>query len=546
MARRFLAARLLRDAIGKIYYPVALFSRRVVQRSLSFLRKHVLTPLQTDRLVSRLNSASRHVIPTEWEVIVVAASAKHGSLRYEPAMGKACPDIWLENAGNDRDIAFVAEAVAVSDYGTMEKNPSDFLFDQLFMMAMKLGLNWSSLGWHVGDRMEGRYPNRWIKVLLPGKSVIQSRLKSSIKPFLLRVRNEPSRPHELIWNEPDVDFRLIHDPTQRQARFGGPLIATVPYSKTQNPLYERLRSKAKQLAKTGFSGIKGVIVGDADCYCLQKRSGDGSSYGVREIVRAFLSRYPSVTFVTTSRYEHQTSYMMEQGHFLRHNVYFRDGLSDSGRNKLLYLLDDLFGDVPRPIQSPSNALRDVVARRELSRGSRIGAYEWQGTQKLKIPTRVFLGLVGRTLTRREFKLLFYRPMPPNGGPLIWFFRKLVTARIPVRQVWVELLPDEDDDWIVFETRTTANTEAKRHGDQSARSCDLRLRALARYIAGLDYMMQCKQAHQSAFGALPEAQCGFVRSMLAEGRLLVSAQLEEEGKVLRLFFGDIDAAISPYR
>jgi hypothetical protein len=142
------------------HYPVALLSRRVVQRSLNFLRKHVLMPLQADRLVSQLNGASRHVIPTEWEIIVVAASAKHGALRYEPAIGKACPDIWLESAGSDRDVALVAEVVAVSDYGTMEKNPSDFLHDQLFMMAMKLGLNWSSLGWHVGDRMEGRYPNR--------------------------------------------------------------------------------------------------------------------------------------------------------------------------------------------------------------------------------------------------------------------------------------------------------------------------------------------------------------------------------------------------
>lgn len=477
---------------------------------------------------------------------MVAAGAKHGLLRYEPAMGKACPDIWLENAGNDRDIALVAEVVAVSDYGTMEKNPSDFLYDQLFMMAMKLGLNWSSLGWHVGDRMEGRYPNRWIKVLLPGKSVIQSRLQTSIKPFLLRVRDEPSRPHELVWNEPEVDFRLIHDPTQRQAGFGGPLVATVPYSKTQNPLYERLRSKAKQLAKTGFSGITGVIVGDADCHCLQNRSGDGRSFGVREIVRTFLSKYPSVSFVTTSRYEHQTSFMMERGHFLRHDVYFQDGLSDSGRNKLLYLLDDLFGDVPRPIQSPNNALRNVVTRQELSRGSKIGAYEWKGSQRLKIPTRVFLGLVGRTLTRREFNLLFYQAMPPNGGPLIWFFRKLVTAKIPVRQVSVELLPEEDNDWIVFETGTTAKADGKRHREYAANSCDLRIRDFIRYIAGLDYLMQSKHPHQSAFGPLPDAQCDFVRDMLAQGRLLVSAQLEAEGQVLRLFFGDVDAAMSPYR
>ena len=70
--------------------------------------------------------------------------------------------------------------------------------------------------------------------------------------------------------------------------------------------------------------------------------------------------------------------MLEQGQFLRHAVYFQDGLSDLARRNLLYLVDDAFGDVPRPVSSPNNALRDVIARRELSRGFGLGAVWMDG------------------------------------------------------------------------------------------------------------------------------------------------------------------------
>jgi hypothetical protein len=497
----------------------------------------IVSPTQARRLVSQLNSASRHVIPTEWEIITVAAFAKCGKLRYEPQFGSASPDIWLQSSSSGEAMTFIAEVVAISDHGTMEKNPSDFLYEQVMMMAFKLGLNWASVGMRFGDRMEGRFPDRWVKVLLPSKPVIDRFVRTSIKPFLLRVKQEPSKPHELIWKEPDVDFRLIHDPTQQRRGCGGPLVATVPYSVKRNPLYAALSAKAKQLDRAAYTGIKGIIVGDADCYCLQRTSGsDGSSYDARAIVREFLLKHPSVTFATTSRYEH---------HAFRHHVTYQNELLEPQRSRLLYLLDDAFGHVPKPIQSPNNAQRDVINRRELSRGSKIGAYQWQGTKRLKIPTRVFLALVAGTLSKREFNMLFYRTMPPSGGPLIWFFRKLVTAKIPLRKVSVEILADEDNDWIVFETGVERGEVASVRA-LSDDFCDLESRNLIRYFAGLDYMMQSETLHHSAFATIPEEKGEFIRAMLTQGRLLAAAQLEAEGQVVRLFFGNVDAAISPYR
>ena len=163
-----------------------------------------------------------------------------------------------------------------------------------------------------------------------------------------------------------------------------------------------------------------------------------------------------------------------------------------------------------------------------------------------MPVRVFLGLVAGSLTKREFDLLFYRTMPANGGPLIAFFRKLLTSKMPLQNVSVEALPDQDNDWIVFETRTAFNADEHRQSEHPVRSCQLLSRDLIRYFAGLDYMMLSKRPNHSEFGAIPDSERTFIRTMLAQGRLLASAHLEAGGQVIRLFFGDIDAAISRYR
>ena len=62
---------------------MAIFVRRAVQRAFAHLKRHVLTSEQADYLVRRLNSGIDEALHTEWEVIVIAAFAKQGSVVYE-------------------------------------------------------------------------------------------------------------------------------------------------------------------------------------------------------------------------------------------------------------------------------------------------------------------------------------------------------------------------------------------------------------------------------------------------------------------------------
>jgi hypothetical protein len=444
----------------------------------------------------------------------------------------------------DSDPRFVAEITAISDHGIDEANPSDFLYEEILMMAVKFEIDFSVLGWHVGHTMEGIYPDRRIKVLLPSKRKIQRLLETSIRPFLIRVKAELSASHELVWRWPGVDFRLFHNPMQRQSCFGGPCLPTVAYSKMRNPLYSALDKKAASLSKTRYLGTRGIMVGDGGCYTLQPSSGGAGSYSTRDIIEAFLTNHASVKFVTTSSYEYRSGYS-DRGHHLRHTVFFQRGLSDSFKHRLHLLLDDAFGEIPKPIASPDNALRDVLRRTELSRSSGLGAYEWSPPRKLRIPVRVFLGLVGRSLTEREFRLLFYQAIPPPGGPLVAFFRAVLTFRLPIVAVLLEACPDADNDWITFETRTDGSNRGSPQGTDASHVCELDVLALVRYFAGLDSGMVCGRPHCSTMDALPNAQIQLVRDMLSNGCLLTSAKLLANRRILRLGFGDRDVAVSRY-
>jgi hypothetical protein len=522
---------------------LALFARRTIKRALDLLRQNTLTSSQLNKIVGQLNSCSRHVIPTEWEVILLAAFAKHAQLKHEDPVGAGFPDLFVMDAGEDNDVTFVADITAASDFGVDEANPTDHLYEEIITHAIATGLRSSALGWHIGYRMEGSFPDRRVKVLLPNKSELHARLQNSVLPFLRQAKAQPGSPRELVWAERDIDFRLSYDPARRHSDFSGPIIPTVPYSKTRNTIYRSLKRKADKLAKTKFRGARGILVGDGDCYALQRLSGGGgNSYHAGQIIAHFLEKHPSITFVTTSGYEYKAE-SWNRVHALNHKVYFKPTISVETQERLHAFLDDVFGEIPPPVASPNNALRDVINRRELSRGMALGAYHWRGHQQLKIPARVFLGLIGDTLSEREFKILFYRTIPPNGGPLLAFFTHVLIGGTCLRSVSVEATPDKDNDWVVFDC--SPGTSAVLDDMASPATCTISTIELVRFFAGMDYAMHSRRPNQSSLHELPELVRRTVKAMLQKGQLLESMRLAPDLQTIQLFFGQKDAAISRY-
>jgi hypothetical protein len=52
-------------------------------------------------------------------------------------------DIYVRNAGENKDITFVADIGIVSDYGIEERNPYNFLYEEILESALKLGIDFS-------------------------------------------------------------------------------------------------------------------------------------------------------------------------------------------------------------------------------------------------------------------------------------------------------------------------------------------------------------------------------------------------------------------
>jgi len=523
---------------------MALFARRVVQRELDFLRVKVLRPEQIKSLLNRLNSRDRQVIGTEWEIVITGAFARHSNIQYELPIGARCPDLVVNFQDKHAEPKFIAEIVTVSDLGTHKNNPVDYLYEKIWELALKIGVDFSQFDFQVGHILEGRTPNQRVKLLLPAKKQIDGFLLDQIKPFLRRVKNAPEKRHELP-GKPGVDCRLVYDP----ARVGRPIkshiLHTAPYSLTNNPLYKGLREKAKILRQAEYAGVMGVIAVDGDCYSLQSRYGGGSSHPTSTIVGKFLNKYPAITFVTTSHYECETGLIARNRHRLYHTIYFQRGVLPDIRELLERLLRSALQEIPLPISSPHNALRDVASRTERSRRCALGAYEWTPGRKLSIPVRVFLGLLGGHLTEREFKILFSNTTLPKGGPLIQFFIGALASNALIQGVRIERITDQDDDWITFSTEPQTTPPGALGSGASHLACEVPMSLVVPFFAGLDYSMTLGQANHSTIAAVPEPIRTFVAKMLSEGRLLQSANLLENGKTLHLVFGQCDAPVSLY-
>lgn len=138
-------------------------------------------------------------------------------------------------------------------------------------------------------------------------------------------------------------------------------------------------------------------------------------------------------------------------------------------------------------------------------------------------------------------MLFDQTMPPNGGPIVHFFRHLWLSGIPIISVRVDRLPDEDDDLITF----TSLIAAERQTASTANACEIPTSIVIQYIAGLDFDMREGRPNHSTLASISPVDQALLRRMQNEGRMLVAAELIQSGALLRLSFGERDVAVSEY-
>ena len=516
---------------------MAIFRRRIVQRELNLLRPKVIRPEQGQDLVGRLNSSRPQALAAEWEVVLLGSVSRLASVQYERQFDSERLDIF---ARNHKGFEFVGDIVAISDTENEKRNPAEFFFQEVMRLASRAGLTRWGLDIRIADCTVGKYPDKQTKLLLPPKGEIPQFLTRELMPFLRIARSQPSNSHVFHFKQPGIDFVITYDPKLAGSITGGHALPGAPLSLKRNPLFAALDAKATKLRRSSYAGVKGIIVVDGGCQALSSQGGDGSQWSRDSIVETFLRGHPAIDFVTTTTFMTTSGWSKTEYRF-SNKIYWKRPFDEKLIDWLYPLLNETFKRLPTPVESPSNAWRNVRSRRQISRGCRLGIYRWTPTQELAISSRTFVALISGTLTDRDFRILFDRTNPLQGRALLLFFGGLAQFPSMLRSVRVEYCMDEDDDLIVFTARSNAEVQVA----STLNTYELPLAVLVRYIVGLDHEMLGGHPNRSTLATIPsDVQQGFCR-MVDEGRMLVAAQLTENGETVRLSFGDYDAATSDY-
>jgi hypothetical protein len=522
---------------------MAIFRRRVIQRELDFLRPSVLRSEREKDVLRKLNSHNRQALAMEWEVVILGSLARLAKINHEKLVGSVRPDLLVSYQGEVGQLDFVADIVTISDTESEKQNPADFFFDEFGRVARKLGLI-GGFDIRIADRQVGKYPDAKTKLLLPAKGKIPVFVEKELKPFFQKIKKLPWLPDIFEYDKLDVKIRVTYDPKKRGGITGGHASSAVPFSLKRNPLSAALVSKAAQLKSSRYNGLLGILVTDGGCHALRSEAFGLRVFSRDNLVKQFLETHRQISFVTTSHHETHGGYSKTEEK-LFHKIFWQGGLPTEVTDNLCHLFNKAFKALPNIATAPQNAWLDIRAKKEISRGCALGAYNWTPSNKLTLSTRTLIGLLAGSITERQFKILFYRTLPADGGPLIHFFRHLIESHLCLARVSIDCHDEEDDDSISFEVGRSPLYDVVQKSSVGKDHCDVPLKIIAQYFAGLDYSLSSGTANYSYIGSIPDEVRTFLKTMTSEGRMLVDAYLINDSRDIRFVFGQRDAAIAEY-
>lgn len=425
---------------------MSIFSRRDVQKALNSLAD-VLTETDLLRFADSLNQNTAKRISTEWETVIMAALSAEGTLRHEqPFGGTSRPDIFFAKAG----IEFVADIRTVSDANIEDENPVEFFRAEILRVARRLKLSGAGLFLEVGRKEIGPYGDRKQKLLLPSKGNIPDFIRNRISPFLKEIAANAKVNRQWTCEEEGMCFTLRY--TANQPFSGGSWISyDVPYSADHNPLFKALKAKADQLRKSGYSGLRGIIVCDGSCAALAERSSVGGAFGCKEIIKEFFAQHrKTVSFILVlSVVERNQVLSRTLAISIQPKLFWNPQHDPSPGPTVDSIFKRMLRLIPQPARTPANALH-LLARKNPGVGdSFYGGFSMKGLDEIKISTRTLIELLAGTLDQQKFlEDHGFVPSKIRPSTIPFFKRQIINGRM-LKSAHVEHCEHEDDDWIVL-------------------------------------------------------------------------------------------------
>lgn len=411
---------------------MALFSRRTLERLLNE-NSAFLTVEQLNNHVSRLNKGD---LSCEWEVAVLNAFSRIGKVIHEPSNFGTSARLDLHFVSAAGTVEFLADITTVSDAFAESENPTDYLEARLLQIKLKHSLP-GGFGFTIrGNTARDVFLKKRQETYLPRMKELEREVFQTpeFKTFIKRV----------VANRNKADaIRILGDNTDIDISYTLSSISSSSFPTYKeiidlesNPIWNALIAKYKrQLKKSGYNGLQGIILCDGDCYGLKNSMPSWYAKSAREVIQHFLRKKMKVGFVLSLFPK------LARSHSGKNTVdcRFYKGVSFSDADFAVFdcFTKNIASLFPSPSHDSANARNRLVKGYARKGDSFSGGMMIRGNE-IRVSARTVLDLLSGQLHAESY---------PSDYQ-IHFARKLSEGSLII-DACVERSPEDDDDWLVF-------------------------------------------------------------------------------------------------
>ncbi len=390
---------------------------------------------QLSQHIGRLNGNDQvQRVTAEWEVVVLNGLSKLGTVDHEPQqlVGPTKPDVLFTHPLGPA----LMDITTVSDRGLDQQNPIHRLENRLVEIVRNRGLDPDRFGLYVkGNHHELHLGGPKAHLSIPGaKEFDGAILNKSFYAFLAQILAAPEAKRQFMPAGLDAKVTITYDPTQRFFSMSY-LAYTVPFSHTQNTIYNALEDKAHQLDRSQFSGIRGIILCDGGCDVLSRTGQRGLNFGAKDIISRFLHDTGAIGFVLSLLIEGDSSGYSGPDH-LRVVAKPYSSRVDSAAGQLAsYLRENLPKALPNPENNPFGAYDLETEGKSHNGGGTVSGHS------IKMSCRAIMELLSGRIKQEDF----IRDNPHVKER----FAGALSQGCMLKDARIEGDPQRDDDWIEF-------------------------------------------------------------------------------------------------
>lgn len=425
-----------------------LFTRRRLQNMLDELSERADHSKLVD-IRSRLESKRvEQALPAEMELGVLWALSRLGELEVEPEwFGARQPDAYTESLFPG--VPSAVEVTAISDARLSQEDEMRRIAAQLseFASSVRRG---SGRHLHFTFGVEGAYTAKGYvrRRTIDHDFVPSDETKATLRNWLLQATPRPT----LLITQGNTHLAVEwHEVKQsRMYNFFSSMPAEA-YDLEDNPLFDALAEKKKQLSIPSFEGLRCVLVADAGATMLRDLNptmrSPGSVSG-SQVIRHFLQKadgaVDAVIVLAPGRKPHGFHATSERRPW-RADLFVRPGVSLDRRG-----IDALVSHLPRPRFEgyQARSLQLQAAYKHDARGWYLGTRmtSTRTAMTIRVSARALLDLLAGRITVEQFQHftgLEHKPSQPN------IFAHRLSQGDTLADIQIE--PggvDEDDDWLV--------------------------------------------------------------------------------------------------